>query len=134
MSTAGGKKGGGGAKKKASTGAAAATDEAPKTQPSTTKPPTTAEEPSKEGSPPLSEKKDSRGEEATPPKPQSAGVTARDGAQKLLNLAMKGEWTGVDAVIKSLEKAVANAGEEGNTQPLNGVMDHVSTCISKPKS
>lgn len=125
MSTAGGKKGGG-AKKKASTGAAAAADETPKAQ-AAAKPPTTAEEPSKESSPPSSDKKDSRGEEATPPKPQSAGVSTRDGAQKLLNLAMKGEWTGVDSVIKSLEKAVANAGEDGNNQPLNGVMDHVST-------
>lgn len=65
-----------------------------------------------------------------PSKPQSAGATTRDGAQKLLNLAMKSEWTPVDNSIKQLEKAVAAGGEEVSTTPLAGVMDPVSISIS----
>lgn len=61
-----------------------------------------------------------------PPKPQSAGATARDGSQKLLNLAMKGEWIPVENSIKQLEKAVAAGGEDASTTPLAGVMDPVS--------
>lgn len=115
MSTGGGKKGGGGGKKKT----------------------TSSEEPAKAPEPPIVEsrgedvssnegKKTASPEEATPPKPNSASVTTREGANKLLNLAMKSEWTGVEAVIKSLEKALANASEDANLVPLAGVMDFVS--------
>lgn len=64
--------------------------------------------------------------EAPTPKPQSAGATTRDGAQKLLNLAMKGEWVPIENTMKQLEKAVAAATDEINTTPLAGVMDPVS--------
>lgn len=70
-------------------------------------------------------KMSSRGEEVTPPKPPSAGFTTREGANKLLNLALKGEWQGVEAVIKQLEKAVANANDDAK-QPLANVLDFVS--------
>lgn len=59
-------------------------------------------------------------------KPGSAGATAREGSQRLLGLASRGEWAPVDQLIKTLEKAVQNAGEDGNTIPLAGVMDAVS--------
>ncbi|KAF5298214.1 hypothetical protein FQA39_LY02638 [Lamprigera yunnana] len=61
--------------------------------------------------------------EETVPKPQSAGVTTRDAAQKILSLCQKGEWAPVDQVLKSMEKAIANAGEDANTVPLAGVID-----------
>lgn len=72
------------------------------------------------------DKMSSRGEEVTPPKPPSAGFTTREGANKLLNLALKGEWQGVEAVVKQLEKAVANANDDAK-QPLANVLDFVST-------
>ncbi|KAF7990242.1 hypothetical protein HCN44_000047 [Aphidius gifuensis] len=56
-------------------------------------------------------------------KPGSAGATAREGSQRLLGLASRGEWAPVDQLIKTLEKAVQSAGEDGNTIPLAGVMD-----------
>lgn len=65
----------------------------------------------------------------TPQKPQSAGAVTRDGAQKVLALCQKGEWTPVDNALKALEKAVAAAGEEANLTPLAGVAD--SVCIFK---
>ncbi|KAF5306177.1 hypothetical protein FQR65_LT07453 [Abscondita terminalis] len=61
--------------------------------------------------------------EETVPKPQSAGVTTRDAAQKVLSLCQRGEWAPVDQVLKSMEKAIANAGEDANTVPLAGVID-----------
>lgn len=74
-----------------------------------------------------------RREEAAPaaaPKPQSAGASMRDAAQRILTLALKGEWTAVEGVIKSLEKAVEkakiNAEEEIHLVPLAGVLDPVS--------
>ncbi|XP_017781810.1 PREDICTED: serine/threonine-protein phosphatase 6 regulatory ankyrin repeat subunit A isoform X2 [Nicrophorus vespilloides] len=60
---------------------------------------------------------------AVVPKPQSAGATVRDAAQKVLALCQKGEWGPVDQVIKSMEKAMANAGEDANTMPLLGIAD-----------
>lgn len=69
------------------------------------------------------------------PKPQSAGASMRDAAQRILTLALKGEWTAVEGVIKSLEKAVekakANADEEIYLAPLAGVLDPVSFIETK---
>lgn len=67
--------------------------------------------------------------EAPTPKPQSAGATTRDGAQKLLNLAMKGEWVPIENTMKQLEKAVAASTDEINTTPLAGVLDPVSNLL-----
>nr|CAH7722319.1 unnamed protein product [Callosobruchus chinensis] len=53
-------------------------------------------------------------------KPQSAGATARDAAQRLLTMCQKGEWAPVDQILKAMEKAVAQAGEDANTHPLAG--------------
>jgi hypothetical protein len=65
-------------------------------------------------------------------KPQSAGASMRDAAQRILTLALKGEWTAVEGVIKSLEKAVekakAAAEEEIYLAPMAGVSDPVSCC------
>lgn len=71
-------------------------------------------------------------EKAAPaaPKPQSAGATIRDAGQKLLSLTMKKEWTGIDTVLKQLEKIVAAGGGETNVAPLAGIMDPVSFAIS----
>uniref|UniRef100_A0A182P4L6 Uncharacterized protein n=1 Tax=Anopheles epiroticus TaxID=199890 RepID=A0A182P4L6_9DIPT len=65
-------------------------------------------------------------EQPSQPKPGSAGATVRDGAQKVLNLAMKSEWAPVEAVLKGLEKAVAAGGDDSNQTPLAGVLDPVS--------
>lgn len=62
-------------------------------------------------------------------KPGSAGATAREGAQRLLALAARGEWAPVDQLLKSMEKAVQNAAEEGFIAPLAGLMDPVSKII-----
>ncbi|XP_028981974.1 serine/threonine-protein phosphatase 6 regulatory ankyrin repeat subunit A [Diachasma alloeum] len=56
-------------------------------------------------------------------KPGSAGATAREAAQRLLGLASRGEWAPVDQLLKTLEKAVQSAGDDGNPVPLAGVMD-----------
>lgn len=72
------------------------------------------------------DKKEIKGTEDAPAKPQSAGATQRDGSLKLLNLAMKSEWTPIDQVLKILEKAVAAGGEDTNTTPMAGIMDPVS--------
>lgn len=66
------------------------------------------------------------GDEASLPKPQSAGATTRDAAQKLLGLTIRQEWTPVEPVMKALEKAVAAGGDDSNSTPLAGVMDPVS--------
>lgn len=64
-------------------------------------------------------------------KPQSAGASMRDAAQRILTLALKAEWTATEGVIKSLEKAVekakTNAEEEIHLAPLAGIMDPVSS-------
>lgn len=64
-------------------------------------------------------------------KPQSAGASMRDAAQRILTLALKTEWTAAEGVIKSLEKAVekakAAAEEEIYIAPLAGVLDPVSS-------
>lgn len=65
-------------------------------------------------------------EEGTPAKPQSAGANIRDAAQRILVLCQKGEWGPVDQILKSMEKAIANAGEEANSIPLAGVLDLVN--------
>lgn len=71
----------------------------------------------------------------TTPKPQSAGASMRDAAQRILTLALKNEWTAVEGVIKSLEKAVEkakiNAEEEIYLAPLAGVLDPVSILLIK---
>lgn len=59
-------------------------------------------------------------------KPGSAGATSREAAQKLLGLAARGEWAPVDQLLKSLEKAVQNVGEDGPLAPLASIMDTVS--------
>lgn len=60
-------------------------------------------------------------------KPSSAGATAREGAQRLLGLAARGEWAPMDQLLKSLEKTVQSAGEDGFIVPLAGVLDPVSS-------
>lgn len=69
------------------------------------------------------------GEDAPPPKPQSAGASIRDAAQRVLVLCQKGEWGPVDQVLKSMEKSISNAGDDANTVPLLGVADTVRTRI-----
>lgn len=59
-------------------------------------------------------------------KPGSAGATSREAVQKLLGLAARGEWAPVDQLLKSLEKAVQNVGEDGPLVPLASIMDPVS--------
>jgi len=59
-------------------------------------------------------------------KPSSAGATAREGAQRLLGLAARGEWAPVDQLLKSLEKTVQSAGDDAFIVPLTGVLDPVS--------
>lgn len=66
------------------------------------------------------------GEEAPVPKPQSAGANIRDAAQRVLVLCQKAEWAPVDQVLKSMEKAIAAAGDDANTIPLAGVADMVT--------
>jgi len=70
------------------------------------------------------------GTSAPTPKPQSAGASMRDAAQRILTLSLKAEWTAVEGVIKSLEKAVekakAAAEEEIYLAPLAAVADPVS--------
>ncbi|KAL1490865.1 hypothetical protein ABEB36_011550 [Hypothenemus hampei] len=60
------------------------------------------------------------------PKPQSAGANLRDAAQRILTLCQKAEWAPIDQILKSMEKAIANAGEDVNSTPLAGVVDLVS--------
>lgn len=74
------------------------------------------------------DKKDKTGaaDDAPAPKPQSAGATVRDAAQKLLGLTMRQEWTPVEQVIKNMEKAVASSNDDMNLSPLAGVLDPVS--------
>lgn len=69
------------------------------------------------------------GEEGTASKPQSAGANVRDAAQRVLVLCQKGEWAPVDQVLKSMEKAIANAGGDANTIPLAGVQDLVCNIV-----
>lgn len=64
---------------------------------------------------------------APAPKPPSAGASIRDAANKILALSIKGEWTPVEQELKKLEKYVANQGEDGNTMPLAGIHDVVSS-------
>lgn len=71
------------------------------------------------------------GDEAPTSKPQSAGANVRDAAQRILVLCQKAEWGPIDQVLKSMEKAIANAGEEANTVPLAGVLDLVNTICEK---
>ncbi|XP_026668221.1 serine/threonine-protein phosphatase 6 regulatory ankyrin repeat subunit A isoform X2 [Ceratina calcarata] len=56
-------------------------------------------------------------------KPGSAGATSREAAQKLLGLAARGEWAPVDQLLKSLEKAAQNVGDDGPLLPVAGVTD-----------
>uniref|UniRef100_A0A182MAN5 Uncharacterized protein n=1 Tax=Anopheles culicifacies TaxID=139723 RepID=A0A182MAN5_9DIPT len=72
-------------------------------------------------------------EQPSQPKPGSAGATVRDGAQKVLNLAMKSEWAPVEAVLKGLEKAVAAGGDDSNQTPLAGVLDPVSRRMERER-
>ena len=71
------------------------------------------------------DKKDESGNPVTP-KPSSAGSSVRDGALRVLTLSLKSEWTAVEGVIKSLEKAVEKVGDETKPQPFAGVSDPVS--------
>lgn len=84
-----------------------------------------------------SDKRDEAATSTTAPKPQSAGASMRDAAQRILTLALKAEWTAVEGVIKSLEKAVEkakiNADEEIHLVPLAGVLDPVSDLRKKCK-
>lgn len=58
-------------------------------------------------------------------KPQSAGTSSRDVAQKVLLLCQKGEWAPVDQVLKVIEKNIVAQGDDANTVPLAGVVDLV---------
>ena len=82
-------------------------------------------EPTKDETSSNGDKKEASKEEAGTPKPQSAGASTRDGAQRVLTQALKAEWTAIEPVMKQLEKAIAAAGDEANTAPLAGVMDPV---------
>lgn len=123
MSQPGGKKGGGpkGAAKRAA--AAAKADDDSAAAPTAKAPDADA---SKEDAASDGDKRDKGSEGDAPAKPQSAGASTRDAATKVLNLALKGEWTPVEQTLKALEKSIANAGEDANTTPLAGVMDPVS--------
>ncbi|XP_055708991.1 serine/threonine-protein phosphatase 6 regulatory ankyrin repeat subunit A isoform X3 [Phlebotomus papatasi] len=120
MSQPGGKKGGGpkGAAKRAA--AAAKVDDDSAAAPTAKAPDADA---SKEDAASDGDKRDKGSEGDAPAKPQSAGASTRDAATKVLNLALKGEWTPVEQTLKALEKSIANAGEDANTTPLAGVMD-----------
>ncbi|XP_050310455.1 serine/threonine-protein phosphatase 6 regulatory ankyrin repeat subunit A isoform X3 [Anthonomus grandis grandis] len=59
-------------------------------------------------------------------KPQSAGANIRDAAQRILTLCQKAEWAPVDQILKSMEKAISNSGEDVNTLPLAGVADLIT--------
>lgn len=77
-----------------------------------------------------SDRRDENAAAAPERKPQSAGASMRDAAQRILTLALKAEWTAVEGVIKSLEKAVEKAKvlaeEEIYLAPMAGVLDPVS--------
>lgn len=62
----------------------------------------------------------------TPKPPVSAAQVQRDAAQKVLNLALKQEWTPMEQTLKGMEKMVAAGGEDINNTPLMGIMDPVS--------
>lgn len=81
---------------------------------------------------PNGDKKDAKNvdETAPAPKPQSAGATMRDAAQKLLMQTMKQEWTSIDPVLKQLEKIAASGASEASAVPLAGVMDPVRFIFS----
>lgn len=92
-------------------------------------PPAKKEEVDKTGSKDKEKDKDetnSNEEEAPSSKPQSAGASSRDAAQKVLSLCQKGEWAPVDQVLKVMEKNILAHGEDANTIPLAGVVDLVS--------
>ena len=81
----------------------------------------------KDETPDPEKKEGMKSEDATTPKPQvSPAQLQRDAAQKVLNLALKQEWTPMESTLKSMEKMVAAGGEEISTTPLAGVMDPVS--------
>ncbi|CAH1122114.1 unnamed protein product [Ceutorhynchus assimilis] len=63
------------------------------------------------------------GDDTPSAKPQSAGANVRDAAQRILTLCQKAEWAPIDQILKSMEKAIANAGEDANSIPLAGVAD-----------
>ncbi|XP_066142061.1 serine/threonine-protein phosphatase 6 regulatory ankyrin repeat subunit B isoform X9 [Euwallacea fornicatus] len=65
-------------------------------------------------------------EEAPASKPQSAGANIRDAAQRILTLCQKAEWAPIDQILKSMEKAISNVGEDVNPTPLAGVADLVT--------
>ncbi|XP_066253307.1 serine/threonine-protein phosphatase 6 regulatory ankyrin repeat subunit B isoform X8 [Euwallacea similis] len=65
-------------------------------------------------------------EEVPASKPQSAGANIRDAAQRILTLCQKAEWAPIDQILKSMEKAIANVGEDVNPTPLAGVADLVT--------
>lgn len=78
------------------------------------------------------DKKEGKAEEGggvagtTPKPPVSAAQMQRDAAQKVLNLALKQEWTPMEQTLKGMEKMVAAGGEDINSTPLMGIMDPVS--------
>ncbi|KAH1017863.1 hypothetical protein HUJ05_008457 [Dendroctonus ponderosae] len=63
------------------------------------------------------------GDETPSSKPQSAGANVRDAAQRILTLCQKAEWAPIDQILKSMEKAISNAGEDAHTTPLAGIAD-----------
>lgn len=68
------------------------------------------------------DKKDAAKNDDFVPKPQSAGASTRDTAQRILTLAQKGEWAAVEQTLKNMEKTVANGGDDVNSVPLAGVL------------
>lgn len=118
MSQAGGKKGGPKGSKK---GSDDASDRATPASIKTIAEPDAKDDPVAEGA----DKKDAKADENAP-KPLSAGQTQRDASTRVLNLALKQEWTPVEQTLKAMEKAIAAGGEDVNTTPLAGVMDPVS--------
>ncbi|KAI4461684.1 no mechanoreceptor potential c isoform d-related [Holotrichia oblita] len=134
MSQPGGKKGGGAAKGNAKDTSSNKNDESKDTKGQINK------TGSKDN---LKDNKDETGsnaeaDDAPASKPQSAGASTRDAAQKIMVLCQKGEWGPVDQLLKSMEKAIANAGDDANTIPLLGVADldnynvlHISAMYSR---
>lgn len=67
-----------------------------------------------------------------PSKPQSAGASIRDAAQRIMSLTSKGEWSPIEQILKQIERALAvvtASGEDVNTNPLAGVADPVIICL-----
>jgi len=57
----------------------------------------------------------------------SPGSSIRDGAQRILQLCQKSEWSPLDQALKVVEKLVATGGDDVTSTPLAGVVDQVGS-------